>query len=148
MVLGTNNDPLLLPVVYNTLKQHLDNLKSEYEKIPKPSRFLGGHDLNTRGNDLIDIKRIWIKEKMEMVNLLLQKIPDDAQTKSNDMAEEVYARERNPKPHDKYTFELEEFKPIDGGRRCKRTGKKRTGVSGKKRGRRTNKKRKSTTRRK
>ena len=137
MILGNNDDPRLLPDVYNALKQHLDNLKSEYEKIPKPSSFLGGHDLNTRGNDLIYIERHWIKEKMKMVNSLLQKIPDDDIAALRANARKEPARQAE--------ITIDAFPPHEqlGGRRCKRTG-----VSGKKRGRRTNKKRKSTTRRK
>jgi len=134
MILGNNNDPRLLPDVYNTLKQHLDNLKSEYEKIPKPSSF-------SRGNDLIDIKRHWIKEKMEMVNSLLQKIPDDDIAALRANARKEPARQAE--------ITIDAFSPHEqlGGRRCKRSGKKRTRVSGKKRGR-TSKKRKSITRRK
>ena len=137
MILRDNNDPRLLPDVYNTLKQHLDKLKSEYEKIPKPSSY-------SRENDLIDIKIHWIQEKMKMVNLLLHKIPDDDIAALRANARKEPARE--------VEITIDAFPPHEqlGGRRCKRSGKKRTGrkLSGKKRGRRTNKKRKSTTRRK
>jgi hypothetical protein len=125
-VLGKTEDPRVVHDLHDALKQHLPKLKSEYEKIPKPTTVFGLHDANTRGNDLIYIKRNWIETKMNMVKSLLKLFPDGAQ----------------------FGTELKEI--VTGGRKRtgrKRSGKKckRTGVSGKKR---SSKKRKSTTRRK
>jgi hypothetical protein len=118
-----NPREIVIHDLHKELKRHLTELESAYNEIPKPSKFLG-NVLNTRGNDLIDIKRFWTKAKMNMVISLLNVLPANVE----------------------FGIELQQIGT--GGRRCKRTGRKRTGVSGKKRGRRrTNKKRKSITRR-
>ena len=93
-VLDSNGDPRVLPDLYNALKKHLDKLESESEEIPEESR------VKRRTNDLNDIKRFWIKTKINMVKSLLKKFPDGAD----------------------FGTELQDF---NGGRRRKRTGKKR-----------------------
>ena len=110
-VLGKSEDPRLLPNLHNKVKQHLTKLESESEKIPEESRWNGA-----RTNDLNDIKRFWIKAKIDMVKKLLKSFPDGAE----------------------FGTELQEFKSstTNGGRRHKRTGKKcsRSGTTRTRRG--------------
>ena len=101
--------------LHNFLKTSLDKFESEYRKIE--DSFFSIASIN-------DIKRQYVKIKIDYVNELLKLFPAPR-------AKSAVAK----------------FGPYTqlGGRR--RSGKKRTGVSGKKRGR-TSKKRKSITRRK
>ena len=117
-ILGNNPDSRLLPDVYTTLKKHLDNLTSEYSKIPKNT----GWDVRT--NDLNDIRRYWIEEKMKMVNELLQKmsaieLDDFVSTKPSETQDELEERERQ-----KRIAASHGFKGGKRGRRRKRSGRK------------------------
>ncbi len=127
-ILKHNQDSRLLPDVYTTLKKHLDDLNSEYSKIPKNT------GLDVRTNDLNDIRRYWIEEKMEMVNSLLRKLP------AHVIASARANARKEPAPQ--LVSNIQSFEPHEqlGGR--KRTGRKRSGKK------RSSKKRKSTTRRK
>jgi hypothetical protein len=130
-ILGNNPDSRLLPDVYTdvytTLKKHLDNLTSEYSKIPKNT----GWDVRT--NDVNDIRRYWIEKKMKMVNELLQKmsaieLDDFVSTKPSETPSELEERERQ-----KRIAASKGFTAGKRGRRRKRSGRKCKRTIGKKR---------------